>query len=99
MATHKQLLEMLKSYIRDGVLTPTKRVDLETLICFTEMKQEGRYYHQFEFSKLPEDWRNLLFGRNLGESIGNCKIIAIFDVWPEYIKQPIIVAPTVPLAS
>jgi hypothetical protein len=77
------MLSQLENLIKQEILTPAKRVDLETYLCITETTPQGRMYHQCEFDKLPEAHRAVFLGRTVGESFGNYKLIGVFDIWPE----------------
>ena len=75
------MLEQLKTCIRSGLITPTKKIDLDTFICFTQATPSGKTYHQMGFEQLPDEHKQIFFGKKVGDFIGSYKIIAIFDLW------------------
>lgn len=79
----RKCLDQLETLIMAERITPTKRVDFETFICFTEATPQGQNYHQCELHILPDELKPHFYGKTLGDSFGRFKIIGIFDVWPE----------------
>lgn len=89
----KIMLSQIETFIRQGVFTPTKRVDLDTFLCITELTAHGKAYYQGEFNTMPEQQRAMFYGRTVGESFGNWKLVAVFDVWPEAMVNPNVTIP------
>lgn len=77
-----KMIEAVQKFIDQGILTPTKVIDLETFVCFTESTPQGSIYHQYPFESMPKDFQDLFLGRRTGEEFGRFKIVATFDVWP-----------------
>lgn len=86
--TYQNVMSQLEILIKQEVLTPTKRVDLDTFICVTELSPQGKMYFQGEFNTLPDMHKAMFFGRNVGDSFGPYKVVGVFDVWPEVMISP-----------
>lgn len=81
--THAAMLKALEKDIRNGTITPTDRVGPGTLLCVTQATPHGMAYHQLAFDSAPPEWSKVLIGTVKGEKLGDMKIVAIFDIWPE----------------
>jgi hypothetical protein len=82
MRSHEKKLEVLETLLRDQLLTPTKTVDNDTLICLTELLPDGGVnYHQAYFQSLPPMLKDALFGQTKGFRVGPYKVVAVFDLW------------------
>lgn len=76
-------LEKLSKEIKAGNLTPAETVGPGTFICFTQATPFGMAYAQAPYDTAPLHVAELLKGRKKGEKVGDLKIVAVFDMWPE----------------
>lgn len=83
----KDLLSKIENLVSLGVITPTRRIDLETLVCFTEKTPQGNAWHQYIFEQLPKELAPHFLGRSIGDSFMNFKIVAAFDIWPDQLED------------
>jgi hypothetical protein len=83
MTTKEQLLAKLKEQLAQGNLTPTDKIEFGTFICLTQATPYGMAYHQSVFEQLPIKLAESLHGKMKGDKIGDLKIVAVFDIWPE----------------
>ena len=80
----KHMLDELSKAIQQGVLTKASHVDLNTFLCIKETHGNGAVgYTQLPYENIPQEIRAAFLYRKAGESIGQFKIVAVFDMWPE----------------
>lgn len=75
------LLDSLESELRKESITPTNVVTPETLIVFTELKPEGKVLHIRPFESLPVPFQAMFSSKKKGHTVGQYKIVSIYDVW------------------
>jgi len=81
-AQNTKSLEALARCIEAGVLTKALFIEEDTLVCVTQRNQDGTMaYHQLYFKDMPSDWQKLLKGHTVGDSVANCKVMGVYDVW------------------
>lgn len=77
-----EMLHTVEKGLRSGLLTPAPKVEAMTLVCFTENAPHGRNYHQYPFEEMPEVFRREFKDKVRGDTLGQFKIVAIYDIWP-----------------
>lgn len=78
----EQMLKDLEKNIKNGNYTPAKRIGTGTYVCVKGMNQFGVSYEQAYYDSLDPNIQAILDGHYLGDTIGQFKILGVFDVWP-----------------
>ena len=83
MILQKELLKEIEALLRDERITPAKRVDEDSLVCLrldTQIPGVYQYQHHY-LAQLPPTLGAHLYEKKVGDTVGTCNIVGIFDVW------------------
>ena len=76
------LLKKLEEGILSGLFSATDVIVADTFVCVIQQLPHGTAYHQTPLANLPLQYQATLMGKKVGEHVGDCRIVGIFDIWP-----------------
>jgi hypothetical protein len=79
--TLNDLLNKFKEFFMAGHLTLAREVTPATFIMGVTKTDKGPIYWQHTYEQLPEPYQKAFAGKRWGDTVGQHKIMGIYDCW------------------